>query len=278
VKVALRAVHDSVVRAGEPADVWSAFVAGLVTDPAPDNEALTRSLRAVGLHVSAAEWRAHLSELGVLRVDGKLDEAAAQDVCAGLRLIGDSFRAGPEGGWRLVATVPESFQAAFRDTAIRHTAGVLLELLESTAVRAILATPYADQASANFLEEPILACGSRGASIDIITAAGHGQVFESMAEKWVGRARIGATFTCGETHGVLSVLGSHAKVLVVDGVKGYIGSANLTGAGLHRQVELGVEVSGIRVNELLRLMDRVQRLCAPRVRAVGGAAGGTPVA
>ena len=48
----------------------------------------------------------------------------------------------------------------------------------------------------------------------------------------------------------MSTLGSHAKVVVVDDERAYVGSANLTAAGLGRHVELGVEIEGAEVQEL----------------------------
>lgn len=47
---------------------------------------------------------------------------------------------------------------------------------------------------------------------------------------------------------------------MVDGEHAYVGSANLTAAGLGRHVELGVEVEGAEVQELNRLLLALSRL------------------
>ncbi len=52
----------------------------------------------------------------------------------------------------------------------------------------------------------------------------------------------------------LSPLGSHAKVFVADREHGYVGSANITGAGLGRHVEIGVELSGPQIEKFVRVL------------------------
>ena len=41
-----------------------------------------------------------------------------------------------------------------------------------------------------------------------------------------------------------SQLGSHAKFCIRDGEQAYVGSANLTGPGLHQHFEMGVLLTG----------------------------------
>jgi phosphatidylserine/phosphatidylglycerophosphate/cardiolipin synthase-like enzyme len=53
----------------------------------------------------------------------------------------------------------------------------------------------------------------------------------------------------------------HAKLLLVDGVRAYIGSANMTGASFESSMELGVILSGEAARQLSRFVDVVVR-CA----------------
>ncbi len=48
--------------------------------------------------------------------------------------------------------------------------------------------------------------------------------------------------------------------MVVDRALGYVGSANLTAAGLGRHVEVGVELAGPQVAELTRVLDALERV------------------
>jgi phosphatidylserine/phosphatidylglycerophosphate/cardiolipin synthase-like enzyme len=50
-------------------------------------------------------------------------------------------------------------------------------------------------------------------------------------------------------------LGSHAKFCVADGESAYVGSANLTGAGLSGQLELGLLVHGEVARQIEQFWD-----------------------
>jgi phosphatidylserine/phosphatidylglycerophosphate/cardiolipin synthase-like enzyme len=64
-------------------------------------------------------------------------------------------------------------------------------------------------------------------------------------------------------------LGSHAKVIAADGLRAYLGSANMTSAGYSRQFEIGAEVSGDQVREIEEILAAVDRLGVVRYE-VGG--------
>lgn len=49
----------------------------------------------------------------------------------------------------------------------------------------------------------------------------------------------------------------HSKVLVVDAAEAYVGSANFTKYGFSRNLEIGVVVSGSRVDQLSSLLAHV---------------------
>jgi phosphatidylserine/phosphatidylglycerophosphate/cardiolipin synthase-like enzyme len=52
---------------------------------------------------------------------------------------------------------------------------------------------------------------------------------------------------------------AHLKVMVVDGATAYVGSANITAAGLAgRNLELGVVVYGAQVSVIDRILDLYQ--------------------
>jgi phosphatidylserine/phosphatidylglycerophosphate/cardiolipin synthase-like enzyme len=53
----------------------------------------------------------------------------------------------------------------------------------------------------------------------------------------------------------------------VDRTRGYVGSANLTSAGLARNIEIGVELAGPDVADLAQILSALERLGAS-VKAV----------
>jgi phosphatidylserine/phosphatidylglycerophosphate/cardiolipin synthase-like enzyme len=142
---------------------------------------------------------------------------------------------------------------------------VFLELIDRARDRLRLAVPFIDPSGAEFLGGSLTTAGRRGVAVSVITSEGNGDRFSELATSWpAGRA----TLTVTEIRTELSSLGSHAKVLVADGERGYVGSANLTAAGLGRHVEIGVEVGGPQVEELTRVLDALER--AGRRVLVGG--------
>ena len=65
------------------------------------------------------------------------------------------------------------------------------------------------------------------------------------------------------------VLASHAKVLLADGKKAYIGSANLTEHGMARFVEIGVLLYGPQAKQLWRVLQAILESDATeRVRCI----------
>lgn len=217
------------------------------------------ALRELGIGATTTEWAMNLRLLGVVDSTGRLDSARAEAVATALELVANSFDPiRTEPSWALVATLPTELRRLLRPPPLRQTAGVLVELLDRARSEARLAAPFVDQPAVAFLSDAILGAGSRGAEIRIVTSVGHGGLFDNLGHRWreEPRARLRVT----EVHTDLSSLGSHAKVLVVDDERGYVGSANLTAAGFGRHVEIGVELAGPQIAELSAVLDALERV------------------
>lgn len=270
--VALRAVHDGLGTRDAPSDRWTSFASHLRArcGNAPvDTTMVASCLDTAGISVPAAEWRRHLCTLGVLDAAGRYDARRADDVAIALGLIGDSFEiAPPRSAWAPVATVPEAIRAVMRPPPLRQTAGTLLGLVDRASNRILLAAPYVDATAVRHLHGSLAAAMRRGVRVHVLTSVGHGAELNPLVDDAVGSPRCRLTVT--ELHTDTSSLGSHAKVLVVDGSEGYVGSANLTAAGFGRHVEVGVEVSGPQVEDLVRLLDALERLGTRVVTVAGG--------
>ena len=260
--VALRAVHDRLGTRDARSDRWTSLASHLRArcgDAPVDTTAVASCLDASGIAAPAAEWRRHLCTLGVVDTTGRFDGRRADDVAVALDLVGDSFEiAPPRSAWAPVATLPEAIRAVMHPPPLRQTAGVLLGLVDRATDRVLLAAPYVDATAMRHLHGSVAAAMRRGASIDVLTSVGHGAELSPLVDDAVRNP--GRRLTVTELHTDISSLGSHAKVLVVDGSEGYVGSANLTAAGFGRHVEVGVEVSGPQVEDLVRLLDALERL------------------
>jgi phosphatidylserine/phosphatidylglycerophosphate/cardiolipin synthase-like enzyme len=257
VNTALRALHD--LLCGENKEqAWRSVVKIGYRIEAErgrlDDVATSRWITASGLDVSVTQWRTCLQMLGVIDVAGCLDPTATADVGTALRLVADSFTPIPvPPNWELVATVPPTLGRSLRPV-LRRTAAVLLERFEQARKRVILAAPFMDAKGVGFLSDAVVDAGRRGITIQIITTDSSADALNPLRCRWKDAT--------GSLHLSLlrtpdSPLGSHAKVVVTDDSRAYIGSANLTSAGLSRHLELGVEVAGPQVADLARLLRSV---------------------
>jgi phosphatidylserine/phosphatidylglycerophosphate/cardiolipin synthase-like enzyme len=254
VNTALRALYDALASA-RPAERWAEVLDRgfeVAAGGPMDDAKLEEWMRRVGVREPVGQWRACLTLLGVLTGDRRLDEAAARDVATALRLVGDSFQPRPvPGRWALVATVPPDVGVR---PPMRRTAGVLIGQIEHARRSVLLAAPFVDASAMRFLAPPLLAAAERGVQVRMLTSADSAAAVRELGERWpsdgVSRPLVVATAVATD----LSTLGSHAKVVVIDDERAYVGSANLTAAGFGRHVELGVEVDGPEVQELSRLL------------------------
>jgi phosphatidylserine/phosphatidylglycerophosphate/cardiolipin synthase-like enzyme len=181
-------------------------------------------------------------------------------VATALELAADSFSAlGTQPFPALVATLPSELRALLRPPPLRQTAGVLLDLIDRATKEIRLAVPFVDPDAVAFLADSLLGAARRSVDVTVITSLGQSVHFAELGRRWsvdheaCGRLRVAEV----QTH--LSSLGSHAKVVVIDSQRGYVGSANLTAAGLGRHVEIGVELAGPQVAELARVLAALER-------------------
>jgi phosphatidylserine/phosphatidylglycerophosphate/cardiolipin synthase-like enzyme len=144
-----------------------------------------------------------------------------------------------------------------------------LELIDQARRKLLVASPFLDSYAVDFLADAIVAAGRRGAETRLVTSLGQAHHFDAISRRWEAEATASLRVTEVQTH--LSSLGSHAKVLVVDDERGYVGSANLTAAGLGRHIEIGVELVGPQVAELATVLAALERVGRPAA-TVGAAA------
>ena len=86
--------------------------------------------------------------------------------------------------------------------------------------------------------------------------------FPPMLE-WLRRRRVSVCDYSLEQFPGAPIETFHAKVLIVDGVRAYIGSANMTGASFESSMELGVILSGEAARQLSRFVEVVVRCAKP---------------
>ncbi len=147
----------------------------------------------------------------------------------------------------LVITAPaESMSTMAYSARCRQTLGVLTELIAIAADRLIISAPFLQPAagiSTGVLNAALKAALKRGVQVEIVTTGQSLAGLDVAALKSVAKGNLKISQPTANVMDA-KVLGSHAKFCVSDGAAAYIGSANLTGPGLGRYIELGVLVRG----------------------------------
>ncbi|GFP31792.1 cardiolipin synthase C [Candidatus Hakubella thermalkaliphila] len=148
------------------------------------------------------------------------------------------------------------------DTQIRQSilslAAVLHRLITEAEQEILILNPFFERAGFDCLASALLAAANRGAATTIVTyqlsnlgSVNH-QVLSSLARQ-AATLGLGDHFTFWEYEQIEErrvVPAAHAKVLLSDGKSAYIGSANLTGHGMARLLEIGVLLPGSQVGQL----------------------------
>ncbi len=156
--------------------------------------------------------------------------------------------------WDLVASLPGT--VALPGELRRTTGETLVQLIVQARVSLRLAAPFIDQIGISFMGEALAAATSRGVKLEILLPTRSTHADGALSDLAATIAVSGRT-----SNYLLSTLRddapwAHLKVLTSDSNSAYIGSANVTGAGLGgRNLELGVLVRGASVLDIERILD-----------------------
>jgi phosphatidylserine/phosphatidylglycerophosphate/cardiolipin synthase-like enzyme len=161
----------------------------------------------------------------------------------------------------VVVTVPDELP---RDllvrTAMRTTLGVLVELLAESKNHVILASPFlqfANTVSRGTLGLAIRSAAARGVLIDIVSTSGS---LADLDTDTLSPHREPMSVRLSQPRANLldaEVMGSHAKLCLVDATSAYIGSANFTNNGLTKHFEVGTLVRGQAAQDLWNVVLRL---------------------
>lgn len=159
----------------------------------------------------------------------------------------------PNDSVELVVTGPGRFGTALAyKTRARTTMGVLTQLLAEAEREVIISAPFLQEGhglSAGPIGDALLAALNRGVHVDILTT---GRALGSLDHHRLEQAAKGKLRLFRPVVNVEDEkrLGSHAKFWLADGIRAYVGSANLTRPGLTEHVELGLLVEGAAAKQI----------------------------
>lgn len=156
--------------------------------------------------------------------------------------------------WELVASLPPDAQLP---RGLRRTTAETLVVLATEATTALRFTaPYVDIAGIGILTDAIAGATARGVDVEVFEPKGWAPAAEAMFALRSTVAHAGDPGQLRVVQTAADAPWAHLKVVVADSRLAYIGSANITGAGLAgRNFELGVIVYGAEVAVIDRLLD-----------------------
>lgn len=159
----------------------------------------------------------------------------------------------PEKDWELVASMP----SGAIPRGLNHATGeTFISLIAESTKDVRFIAPFVDTYGLEVLKDSLAGAMDRGVQIEIFEPRDWPAATPALAElRRFARAR-----SCEEFLHIIQVKEEgpwpHLKVMTVDERAAYIGSANITGAGLGgRNLELGVVIRGGHVTVINAILD-----------------------
>lgn len=163
-----------------------------------------------------------------------------------------------EESWDVVASLPAG-RAPLPRGLRRRTGESMIGLASTARYRIRLAAPYVDEPGIGFLADAIAAATQRGVVVDLFDPVVWEPARAAMAALTDAVTASGDPSRLRLVRALPDAPFAHLKVMVVDGSAAYIGSANITAAGLAgRNLELGVLVRGSQVAVIDNILDSYQ--------------------
>lgn len=156
--------------------------------------------------------------------------------------------------WDLVASLPGDTRlpAGLR----RTTAETLVQLVVQATQSLRLAAPFIDRTGLGFIGDALAAATARGVSLEILLPTRSTHADDAIDELRETVRRTGAIARFRLSRLRFDAPWAHLKVMTSDSIAAYIGSANVTGAGIvGHNLELGVLVRGSTVAVVEEILD-----------------------
>lgn len=155
--------------------------------------------------------------------------------------------------WELVASLPAS---SVLPLGIRRTTGETIVGLVNLADRRLrFAAPYVDAGGIAAITDSVVAATLRGVDVEVFDPPHWAPATAAIRGLQAQVREVGNIERLAIRRATPEAPWAHLKVVVADSAMAYIGSANITEAGLLRNLELGVLVSGTGVAAIERVLD-----------------------
>ena len=155
--------------------------------------------------------------------------------------------------WELVASLPAG---SMLPPGIRRTTGETIVGLVNLAERHLrFAAPYVDAGGIAAITDSVVAATLRGVDVEVFDPPHWAPATAAIRALQTEVKAVGNVERLVIRRAAPEAPWAHLKVVVADSAMAYIGSANITEAGLLRNVELGVLVTGDGVAAIEHVLD-----------------------
>jgi len=157
---------------------------------------------------------------------------------------------------RLVFSAPRELVPL---AATERLDSLVLDLVRMATDSLVIGGPFWNEAGFELLSEVIgPAVAVRGVRTTFIVHPSERDVDRNRLRAWLGDLATTGDVTARWYRPAPHTL-MHAKFIVADGCRGYLGTANLTSWGLASHIEAGVQLLPHQCEELLSFLDRLER-------------------
>ncbi|MCJ7768134.1 phospholipase D family protein [Candidatus Bathyarchaeota archaeon] len=178
--------------------------------------------------------------------------------CDKLKLLEPPQGKAPTDEWHILATYPPGMGfEKIKD--VRPLYPDLCRLAIASKREICIVNPFFDYRGRRKLLPYLVSAAKRGVRIRIVSRTQGLDMSDQLRSFVTPLLRIGANVET-KTFGLRPDYSVHAKFIVGDGEMAYVGSANLTGRSLSRNVEAGVFVKGKGARVLKDFFDRLWKV------------------
>ncbi len=159
----------------------------------------------------------------------------------------------------LILNVPDETDFDIGSTIV----GSLVDLLASASRSAVVLNPFYTQIGFDLLQEALMAVTKRGGTLTLVTrdiCQGTGENYDYVRQltdnlRSIDREHQLNLYEFNKKQHENSTF--HAKAIMVDRERAYLGSANMTEGSLRNAVEMGAVLSGESIPELAETVDKM---------------------
>ena len=167
---------------------------------------------------------------------------------------------------QIVATIPDNFLTnPIKQSSISSLSSALHRLITESNREIFILNPYFEQVGFDRLSSALLASAERGVSVTVVTY----QLSDPNSPNRIVLNELAKQAKIKDLNEQFNFINyqhkignrivpiAHAKIIFIDGVKAYIGSANLTEYGMANNLEIGVILDSPEITKVKQIFEGI---------------------